>query len=253
MSDNAEQDKIKRATFVSGYFKKCIARIRSVAGKTVDVPKYPEKLFGCSPEDLAKWLEVMFPNHTTEDRVMAWRFYGNWHVDHITPMCEFEDLTNIDEQCRCFNFNNLQPLWAMDNITKKRKTSSPNHPANLPCQKMDKMTRLCIGYGGSQTCTRMIESGHKRCFPCKIMIRKFNNWVRYPKNKGKTIDDYVTTLYPRGTPGCNVFAGPLTCNASAGSGIVQQANLIINTSLFMYHRASCLPTKNPDSSGSLSE
>ena len=207
MSDNAEQDKIKRATFVSGYFKKCIARIRSVAGKTVDVPKYPEKLFGCSPEDLAKWLEVMFPNHTTEDRVMAWRFYGDWHVDHITPMCEYGDLTDINEQCRCFNFNNLQPLWAMDNITKKRKSTRPKKPkqpsTNFPwqgettwvwpnnTQSFATASKLCVGIDESHPCQQQIPFPCKRCGVCQGIFRKYKSWEAKPKNRNKTVDEYI--------------------------------------------------------------
>jgi len=70
-------------------------------------------LFGCSVDELKAHLESQF----TEG--MSWDNYGlhGWHVDHIRP-CNSFDLTVDKEQKICFNYTNLQPLWAKDNITK---------------------------------------------------------------------------------------------------------------------------------------
>jgi len=44
--------------------------------------------------------------------------YGSvWHVDHIIP-CDAFDLTRENEQLRCFNWRNLQPMFAAQNIAK---------------------------------------------------------------------------------------------------------------------------------------
>jgi hypothetical protein len=51
---------------------------------------------------------------------MSWDNYGDWQVDHIIPCAAF-DLSNIDNQLICFNYKNLQPLWAIDNLIKKDK------------------------------------------------------------------------------------------------------------------------------------
>ena len=69
------------------------------------------ELVGCSAEQLKLKLESQF----TEG--MTWENYGEWHVDHIKP-CNSFDLTLDRDQKICFNYNNLQPLWAADNIRK---------------------------------------------------------------------------------------------------------------------------------------
>ncbi len=74
-------------------------------------------LIGCSLEDLKKHLENQFVDG------MTWDNYGGrsgWQVDHIIP-CSHFDLTKEENQRICFNFRNLQPLWAKDNNQKKNK------------------------------------------------------------------------------------------------------------------------------------
>jgi len=51
---------------------------------------------------------------------MSWSNYGEWHIDHIVPCAAF-DLTDIEQQKKCFHYTNLQPLWAKDNISKGDK------------------------------------------------------------------------------------------------------------------------------------
>lgn len=72
------------------------------------------KLTGCSVDALTSHLESQF----TEG--MTWENYGEWHVDHIRPCASF-DLTIDKEQKICFNYSNLQPLWAKDNLSKSDK------------------------------------------------------------------------------------------------------------------------------------
>lgn len=43
-----------------------------------------------------------------------------WHIDHIKPCASF-DLSKSKEQLKCFNYKNLQPLWAEDNLSKGSK------------------------------------------------------------------------------------------------------------------------------------
>ena len=53
---------------------------------------------------------------------MSWSNYGihGWHIDHVIPCSKF-NLKNLDEQNKCFNYQNLQPLWAEENIKKSNK------------------------------------------------------------------------------------------------------------------------------------
>ena len=71
------------------------------------------QLTGCSVPELIKHLESKF----TEG--MSWDNYGRngWHIDHIKPCISF-DLSNPEEQRRCFHYTNLQPLWEFDNLSK---------------------------------------------------------------------------------------------------------------------------------------
>lgn len=69
------------------------------------------ELVGCSRDDLVSHLESKFTAG------MEWTNYGKWHVDHIKPCCSF-DLSDPGEQKKCFNWVNLQPLWASDNCSK---------------------------------------------------------------------------------------------------------------------------------------
>ena len=72
------------------------------------------KLLGCTILELKQYLEKQFKPG------MSWDNHGTWHVDHIKPCCTF-DLSKPEEQCKCFNYTNLQPLWAVDNFKKGGK------------------------------------------------------------------------------------------------------------------------------------
>ena len=71
-------------------------------------------LIGCDFEYLAYHLQCQFK------KSMTWDNYGDWHVDHIIPCSSF-DLSKKKEQRKCFNYTNLQPLWAKENWSKSSK------------------------------------------------------------------------------------------------------------------------------------
>jgi hypothetical protein len=50
---------------------------------------------------------------------MSWDNYGQWHIDHIKPIALFRFQSDDDEELKeCWALNNLQPLWAEENIKK---------------------------------------------------------------------------------------------------------------------------------------
>lgn len=76
------------------------------------------ELLGCTLEFFMAYIEFQFwPG-------MSWDNYGHskdgslgWHIDHIIPCSKF-DLSNPEDRKKCFHYLNLQPLWAVDNMSK---------------------------------------------------------------------------------------------------------------------------------------
>jgi hypothetical protein len=77
------------------------------------------ELLGCSIEECRKYLESKFQDG------MTWENHGQfgWHIDHIIP-CDMFNLTDLNEQKKCFHYTNLQPLWWIDNLKKGNKIRS---------------------------------------------------------------------------------------------------------------------------------
>ena len=71
-----------------------------------------EALLGICVDECRKYIEGLF----TEG--MSWD--SNIHIDHIVPCASF-DLTDPEQQRRCFHYTNLQPLWGPDNLEKSAK------------------------------------------------------------------------------------------------------------------------------------
>ena len=76
-------------------------------------------LIGCSVEWLKVHIESLWQPGMSWDNHGVWKCEGppKWHLDHIRPVASF-DLTNPEEQKRCFHWTNLQPLWAEENLAK---------------------------------------------------------------------------------------------------------------------------------------
>lgn len=83
--------------------KSSIARLGTKKeGHTID-------LLGYSATELKEHLELLFTDG------MGWHNYGEWHVDHIKGIKEFNSKTPLNI---VNSLSNLQPLWAIDNIIK---------------------------------------------------------------------------------------------------------------------------------------
>jgi len=75
-------------------------------------------LLGCDVSYAREYLENRF------EKGMSWGNYGNdkncWVIDHIIPLSSF-DLIDNNQQIKAFNYKNIQPLWAVDNMKKGAK------------------------------------------------------------------------------------------------------------------------------------
>lgn len=74
--------------------------------------KHTFEIIGCSVDFLRNHLEEQFKEG------MTWDNYGEWHVDHIIPLSSAPDLDFLYELC---HYKNLQPLWAVENLSKGKK------------------------------------------------------------------------------------------------------------------------------------
>lgn len=73
-------------------------------------------LIGCSIDELKLHLQKQFQPG------MHWNNYGyrGWHIDHRIPLSSF-DLLDPAQQKLAFSYQNLQPLWAAENMAKGAK------------------------------------------------------------------------------------------------------------------------------------
>jgi len=85
-----------------------------------------EDLVGYTVEQLRRHIEKHFlPG-------MSWDNKSKWHIDHKTPTSAFNFDTPDDVDFKkCWALNNLQPLWKLDNISKKDRLSRPHQPSLL--------------------------------------------------------------------------------------------------------------------------
>ena len=69
------------------------------------------KLLGCTVDCARQHIETQFKEG------MHWGNYGEWHIDHKTPLSWF-DLSIPEELEKACHYSNLQPLWREENISK---------------------------------------------------------------------------------------------------------------------------------------
>jgi len=77
-----------------------------------------QTLVGYSLEELKSHLEFLFKPG------MSWDNHGlkGWHIDHIKPKSHFHFKSYEDAGFKqCWSLDNLQPLWASDNLSKSNR------------------------------------------------------------------------------------------------------------------------------------
>lgn len=85
-----------------------------------------ESLVGFTIKQLKRHLEKQFTNG------MDWNNYGEWHIDHKIPQSVF-NFTKPDHEDfkKCWALSNLQPLWALENVSKGAKLTKHFQPSLL--------------------------------------------------------------------------------------------------------------------------
>jgi hypothetical protein len=87
-----------------------------------------QDLAGYSVDDLRSHIEKQFRDG------MSWELFlsGEIHIDHKIPRSVFNYSSpeNLDFK-RCWSLENLQPMWAIDNIKKSNKLNKPFQPSLL--------------------------------------------------------------------------------------------------------------------------
>jgi hypothetical protein len=95
--------------------------LRSVLKKNGGIKKSSILLYiGCSVDELRAHIQQQFQPG------MNWENTKEWHIDHIRPCASF-DLTREEDVYECFNYKNLQPLWAEENIKKGSTWAGKRH------------------------------------------------------------------------------------------------------------------------------
>jgi hypothetical protein len=83
-------------------------------------------LFEYSLKELMQHLQKLFKPG------MTWANYGNWHIDHKIPVSVFNFTRPEDiDFKRCWALDNLQPMWAKENISKGASLREPFQPSLL--------------------------------------------------------------------------------------------------------------------------
>jgi hypothetical protein len=68
---------------------------------------------GYTPSELKRHLERQFT------RGMGWHNMGEWHIDHIVPVREFNfDTADCPDFRAAYSLSNLRPVWARENLAK---------------------------------------------------------------------------------------------------------------------------------------
>lgn len=90
-----------------------------------NLTNYPRSELGYSPKELRAHIEALFVEG------MSWDNYGEWEIDHIRPISDFE-LWDVEVAKRVHALPNLRPVWREVNQSKgaKIKFDSPNTHAN---------------------------------------------------------------------------------------------------------------------------
>ena len=114
--EGAAKRRDKQRSTPSGKLNNNISAVIRASLKGNKGGRHWEKLVGYTINDLMEHLENLFQPG------MTWENQGKWHIDHKIPKVFFRFGNPEDPDFKlCWNLNNLQPLWALDNLRKQTK------------------------------------------------------------------------------------------------------------------------------------
>jgi hypothetical protein len=73
------------------------------------------KYLGCSIRFFKLWIESKFESW------MTWENHGQWHIDHIIPLCTIKSAADDEAIRSLLHYSNLRPISAHENLTKQRR------------------------------------------------------------------------------------------------------------------------------------
>jgi hypothetical protein len=104
------------------------AQLKRIVDRTVEKREVSKKFvhtaLGCSFGEFREYIESQFA------KGMTWDNCGAWHIDHIIPLCKFNP-DNHAEYAKAWHYSNMRPLWAHDNLSRKRIETIEHQPALL--------------------------------------------------------------------------------------------------------------------------
>jgi len=107
--NRAKSDPVFKMSLVC---RRMLHRVLGVAGQRKYKNTRDYLPYTCA--DLVESLEAQFQEG------MSWENYGEWHIDHKTPIAHFIK-TGVIDPAIINALDNLQPLWAGDNLAKGSK------------------------------------------------------------------------------------------------------------------------------------
>lgn len=82
------------------------------------------RLIGCDLEFFKGYIAAQFKYG------MSWSNYGEWELDHKTPVTWF-DQTNAEQRKICWHYTNYQPMWQRDNVRKGNRWAGAEKPSKI--------------------------------------------------------------------------------------------------------------------------
>jgi hypothetical protein len=79
----------------------------------LDFKEPTENILGISFEGFMEHISKQFLQG------MSWENHGEWHIDHIIP-CNMSN-GDVNVLIKLFNYQNCQPMWGKDNLSKHSK------------------------------------------------------------------------------------------------------------------------------------